>query len=140
MALIVANIITDVTDWLDEFSSNWWFLLVIFAVALLDSVIPVVPSETTVIIGGVAAGQGNQSIAMVIFAGAFGAFLGIVVGLLFGLAAAAAMPESVITTITVPFGTLVSVAVIAMICGVLAGLLPARRAARLDGLDAISHE
>ena len=71
---------------------------------------------------------------------AFGAFLGIVVGLLFGLAAAAAMPESVITTITVPFGTLVSVAVIAMICGVLAGLLPARRAARLDVLDAISHE
>lgn len=59
-----------------EFSANWWFLLVIFAVALLDSVIPIVPSETSVIIGGVAAGQGDQSLALVIVAGAFGAFLG----------------------------------------------------------------
>jgi|TARA_R110002110_G_scaffold100500_2_gene256065 membrane protein DedA with SNARE-associated domain len=73
---MLANIVTDLTNKLDEFSSNWWFLLVIFAIALLDSVIPVVPSETTVIIGGVAAGQGNQNIALVIFAGAFGAFLG----------------------------------------------------------------
>jgi membrane-associated protein len=76
MALIVANIITDVTDWLDEFSSNWWFLLIIFAVALLDSVIPIVPGETTVIAGGVAAGAGNQSLALVILAGALGAFIG----------------------------------------------------------------
>jgi membrane protein DedA with SNARE-associated domain len=76
MAVIVANIITDVTDWLDEFSSNWWFLLIIFSVALLDSVIPVVPGETTVIAGGVAAGAGNQSLALVILAGALGAFLG----------------------------------------------------------------
>jgi putative ABC transport system permease protein len=70
----------------------------------------------------------------------FGAFLGIVVGLLFGLAAASAMPESVITIVTVPFGTLVSVALVAMLCGVLAGLLPARRAARLDVLEAIAHQ
>jgi membrane protein DedA with SNARE-associated domain len=76
MALIVANIITDVTDWLDEFSANWWFLLIIFAVALLDSVIPIVPGETTVIAGGVAAGAGNQTLALVILAGALGAFLG----------------------------------------------------------------
>jgi len=73
---MLANIVTDLTDKLDELSANWWFLLVIFIIALLDSVIPIVPSETTVIIGGVAAGQGNQSIALVIIAGAFGAFLG----------------------------------------------------------------
>jgi len=73
---MLANIVTDLTDKLDELSANWWFLLVIFIIALLDSVIPIVPSETTVIIGGVAAGQGNQSIALVILAGAFGAFLG----------------------------------------------------------------
>lgn len=76
MVGIVASIITDVTDWLDEFSSNWWFVLIVFSVALLDSVFPVVPGETTVIAGGVAAGAGNQSLALVIFAGAFGAFLG----------------------------------------------------------------
>ncbi len=76
MVGIVANIITDVSDWLDEFSSNWWFLLIIFAVALLDSVLPIVPGETTVIAGGVAAGAGNQTLALVILAGALGAFLG----------------------------------------------------------------
>jgi membrane-associated protein len=76
MAVIVANIVTDVTEWLEEFSSNWWFLLIIFSMALLDSVLPIVPGETTVIAGGVAAGAGNQTLAFVIFAGALGAFLG----------------------------------------------------------------
>lgn len=76
MAVIVANVITDFTDWLDEFSANWWFLLIIFSVALLDSVLPVVPGETTVIAGGVAAGAGNQQLALVILAGASGAFIG----------------------------------------------------------------
>ena len=73
---MLANVITDLTDWLDEISSNWWFLLVIVVIALLDSVVPIVPSETTVIIGGVAAGQGNQNIVLVIAAGAIGAFIG----------------------------------------------------------------
>jgi membrane-associated protein len=76
MAVIVANIVADVTEWLEEFSSNWWFLLIIFSMALLDSVLPIVPGETTVIAGGVAAGAGNQTLALVIFAGALGAFLG----------------------------------------------------------------
>ncbi len=71
-----ANAFTDLTDWLADFSSNWWFLLIIFGVAYLDSVIPVVPGETMVIIGGVAAGQGEQSLVLVIIAGASGAFLG----------------------------------------------------------------
>jgi membrane-associated protein len=71
-----ANAFTELTDWLADFSSHWWFLLIIFAVAYLDSVIPVVPGETMVIIGGVAAGQGEQSLLLVIIAGASGAFLG----------------------------------------------------------------
>jgi membrane-associated protein len=73
---MLANIITDLTDRLEEYSAAWWFLLVILTIALLDSIVPVVPSETMVIIGGVAAGQGNQSIAIVILAGAVGAFIG----------------------------------------------------------------
>ncbi|NND74596.1 MAG: DedA family protein [Ilumatobacter sp.] len=73
---MLANVVTDFTDKLDELSSHWWFLLVIFIIALLDSIIPVVPSETTVIVGGVAAGQGNQLLALVILAGASGAFVG----------------------------------------------------------------
>ena len=73
---MIAGIVTDLTDWLDRISSHWWFLLVILAIAFLDSVIPVVPSETCVIIGGVAASLGNQNIIAVIAAGAIGAFLG----------------------------------------------------------------
>ncbi len=76
MVGIVASIITDVAEWIEDFSSNWWFILIVFSVALLDSVFPVVPGETTVIAGGVAAGAGNQSLALVILAGALGAFLG----------------------------------------------------------------
>ncbi len=73
---MIAGIVTELTDWLDRISSHWWFLAIIFAIAYLDSVVPLVPSETCVIIGGVAASQGNQSIYAVIAAGAIGAFLG----------------------------------------------------------------
>jgi membrane protein DedA with SNARE-associated domain len=73
---LTASVITDFTDWLEEISGQWWFLVVIFVIAFLDSVIPIVPSETTVIIGGVAAGLGEQSLPLVIVCGAFGAFLG----------------------------------------------------------------
>jgi len=71
-----ANLFTDLTNWLADFSAHWWFLLIIFGVAFLDSVIPIVPGETMVIIGGVAAGQGEQSLLLVIAAGASGAFFG----------------------------------------------------------------
>jgi membrane protein DedA with SNARE-associated domain len=73
---LAAGIVTDVSDWLNDISGNWWFLLVILVIAFFDSVVPIVPSETTVIIGGVAAGLGNQPLALVIAAGAIGAFLG----------------------------------------------------------------
>ena len=46
------GVINSLTDWLDRVSGNWWFLAVILIIALLDSVIPIVPSETTVIIAG----------------------------------------------------------------------------------------
>jgi membrane protein DedA with SNARE-associated domain len=75
-AVVLANVITDVTDWLTDFSSNWYFLAIIFVIAFLDSVVPVVPSETMVIIGGVAAGLGEQPLIGVIACGAVGAFLG----------------------------------------------------------------
>lgn len=73
---LFANTFTDLTDWLSDFSANWWFLLIIGVIAFLDSVIPIVPSETMVIIGGVAAGQGDQALLLVIATGALGAFLG----------------------------------------------------------------
>ncbi|NDH37376.1 MAG: DedA family protein, partial [Acidimicrobiia bacterium] len=36
-------------DWLKDFSSSPWFYAIIFVIALLDSVLPIVPSETLVI-------------------------------------------------------------------------------------------
>lgn len=70
--------VSDITDKLGDWAGNWWFLGVIFIIALLDSVIPIVPSETTVIIGGVAVavGEAPYPLLAVIGAGAVGAFLG----------------------------------------------------------------
>lgn len=62
--------------WLEAASTNPWFYLVIFVIALLDSVFPVVPSETTVILGGIAAGQGHLMLSLVILMGATGAMAG----------------------------------------------------------------
>jgi membrane-associated protein len=76
--MLAANFLTELSDKLSDWASNWWFLAVILIIAFLDSMIPVVPSETSVIIGGVAVGLGDASynIVMVIAAGALGAFLG----------------------------------------------------------------
>jgi membrane protein DedA with SNARE-associated domain len=63
-------------DWLKESSSSPWFYLIIFGVAVFDSVLPIVPSETLVIIGGVSAGSGSLSIALVILCAGSGAFVG----------------------------------------------------------------
>ncbi len=70
--------ITDLTDALGDWSANWWFLGVVFGIAYFDSVLPIVPSETTVIIAGVsvAVGDAPYSLWMVIVCGAVGAFLG----------------------------------------------------------------
>ncbi len=68
----------------------------------------------------------------------FGAVLGVAVGLAFGTAVTMAMPASVIASTAIPVGTLATVVIIAALCGVAAGLLPARRAARLDVLRAVA--
>ena len=72
----VLAILGDLFDHLEELSTSPWFYLVIFVIAYLDSMIPLVPSETMVILGGVAAGQGDLELPIVIACGAAGAFLG----------------------------------------------------------------
>jgi membrane protein DedA with SNARE-associated domain len=69
-------LIGDAFDTLRDLSDAPIFLAVISGIALLDSVIPLVPSETLVIVGGVAAGRGDQFLPLVIAAGALGAFAG----------------------------------------------------------------
>ncbi len=76
LANAISDFVSNLAGWLEDVSGEWWFLLVIFGIAFLDSVIPLVPSETTVILGGVAAGAGEQSLVLVILFAALGAFLG----------------------------------------------------------------
>ena len=63
-------------NWLEHYSGSPWFYVVIFSIALLDSVVPVVPSESLVIIGGVNAGLHQLHWSLVIIAAAVGAFAG----------------------------------------------------------------
>lgn len=74
--MTMATIITEFFDSLKEFSSSPWFYVIIYVIAVLDSVLPIVPSETLVIIGGVSAGLGDLSIVLVILAAGLGAFTG----------------------------------------------------------------
>jgi putative ABC transport system permease protein len=67
----------------------------------------------------------------------FGAILGVALGGLFGVAVAAAMPDSIISTTAIPYLTIGLTVVAAAVCGLVAGVLPARRAGRLDVLRAI---
>ena len=70
----------------------------------------------------------------------YGTVLGLGIGLFLGWALVFAIKESGIETAktVVPIGQLALIVAIAGSCGVLAALLPARRAARLDILDAVS--
>ena len=69
----------------------------------------------------------------------FGGLLGVAMGVLFGLAAIAAIPQEFVNIVSIPYGSLLTYLVISAIFGMVAAILPARRAARLNVLDAISH-
>jgi putative ABC transport system permease protein len=68
----------------------------------------------------------------------FGTVLGLGVGLFFGWAVVHALADQGIERLLVPLGQLLWITVLAGGAGVVAALLPARRAARLDVLDAIA--
>jgi membrane-associated protein len=57
-------------------SASPWTYAVILGVAALDALVPLVPSETTVISAGVLAGAGDLELAFVIAAAAAGAYVG----------------------------------------------------------------
>jgi putative ABC transport system permease protein len=70
----------------------------------------------------------------------FGAVVGVALGLVFGLAVSLALPSDVVTTIAVPWGTVWRVFQLAVVVGLLAAILPAWRASRLNVLEAIAYE
>ena len=69
----------------------------------------------------------------------FGGILGVAMGVLFGLAAIAAIPETFVDNVSIPYQSLLGYLLVSGVFGMLAAILPARRAAKLNVLDAISH-
>ncbi len=68
----------------------------------------------------------------------FGAVLGIGLGVLFGWAISDAIPDDIVAKATFPIGQLFVFVVAAVLVGLIAAILPARRAAKLNILEAIS--
>jgi putative ABC transport system permease protein len=67
-----------------------------------------------------------------------GAVLGLIIGVVLGAAIVHAASSSGISVITIPVPTIIVVLIIAALIGVVAAVWPARRAARLDILQAIA--
>ncbi len=74
----ISRWVGDLVELLNRWAGNWWFLAVVLVIALLDAVIPVVPSETAMIIAGVAVSTGSAPYGLLplMLCGAAGAFLG----------------------------------------------------------------
>ncbi len=68
----------------------------------------------------------------------FGAVLGTALGVLFGWAGVVALPSSVTSTLSVPVGRIALLVIFAGLAGLIAAWIPARRAGRLNVLDAIN--
>lgn len=66
-------------DWVElteSLGSSPWLYLILMSVSLLDSFLPLIPSEPVIIIAGVFAATGSVNLVLVIGATAVGAFLG----------------------------------------------------------------
>jgi putative ABC transport system permease protein len=70
----------------------------------------------------------------------FGALLGVVVGVGLGAAVVQALKEEGFTDMALPWGQMATYLVLSAVIGVIAAILPAIRAARLNVLNAIAYE
>ena len=69
-----------------------------------------------------------------------GTLIGLAIGIIFGWALVTALVDEGITSFAIPWSQLFIIVIIAILAGVGAALYPARRAARLDVLKAISSD
>lgn len=70
----------------------------------------------------------------------FGALLGLVVGCALGIAVVRALEDQGIPVLSVPWGSMVVFLVLAVIVGLIAAIIPAVRASRINVLRAITYE
>lgn len=73
-----------------------------------------------------------------IIVGIFGALLGVILGIIIGYAAVSAIPDSFISVVSIPWTTAIIFTILGGVLGMFAAVLPARRAARMNVLEAIS--
>lgn len=69
-----------------------------------------------------------------------GALIGVLVGLAAGICLRQALSGDGIEVLVIPFGTVATILLLAVLLGIAAAAVPARRAARLDILGAIATE
>jgi membrane-associated protein len=69
---------------LDGALASQWLLLVIVGLAVVDALVPMVPSEALIIAAGVGAAAGDQNLVAVIAAAALGSFVGELAAFLLG--------------------------------------------------------
>ena len=70
----------------------------------------------------------------------FGTVLGLIIGLFFGWAIVEALKDEGLTAFVVPVGQLIVIVIIAALAGVVAAIVPARRASKLNILNAIAND
>lgn len=68
----------------------------------------------------------------------FGSALGVILGLIIGYAAVEAIPDTYVSTVDIPWIWVAGFLIVGALLGTVAALLPARRAAKMDVLEAIS--
>lgn len=73
-----------------------------------------------------------------VIVGVFGAMLGVALGLVIGIAAVTAIPDSFVSEVAIPWTWAVVFMIIGGLLGMLAAFFPASRASQMNVLDAIS--
>lgn len=131
------------------------FVLIIFALLGLALVIAVLGIVNTLALSVIertrevgllrAVGMGRRQLRRMItlesvVIAVLGTVLGLVLGVLFGIALMYGLRDEGLEALAIPYGQLALFLGLAVIVGVLAAILPARRAARLDVLKAIATE